>query len=437
MGPDESTPVVRREFLALAGSVTLAGCSNLPIIGSDDQRPTLNGTALSTIASGPMVSIAEPMPAPIEQAYIDEKVARVRSLLNSLPDTLGPDEIPNGAVRKQLVDRRTNAEGRLQKAMRTSTNLSRLEKLRDARREAAYVAATWSAINDDLTYATVLKRTRQVRSQVTNFRNQRRYIGNDPITAVLVQTAVDEALDSAQQSLQGQATTESHLPAFVIGEVASTNESARAAIDDGQHLYRQFTNSLSTQRFLRTRFKQTVAAIINHIDAQRGELPTVENPYELVERDVTNTPAGDMLDHLYNGISYESSYPSLSNTTWLAQRILDGQTQLAQLRALQTVRNRIANGEMFTAESADAVRRFRSQALSAIRNVRNSGRYPKLRQYMLAYLVGRIEDANEGFRELSGPTTPSTHAIAAYVRVMFVARAVPRATQRVGQLLME
>lgn len=428
----------RRGFVALLGSVGIAGCIDLPFIG--DQSVTLDGEAISAVTHGESVSVSKPLPVKIEQSYLTTQEQRVRKLLTGVPKRFSPEEIPNGVVRQDLNHQRIEAKRTLSDSTNTDSDFRTLEELRLAREYAASVAATWKAINGRLNHDTVAQRTETIRNQLNEFHDKQEYVGNDPVTAVLVHASVDEWLITAYDSFEAHDTPYKQLPSFEIGELVGREELVRAAIDQSGYLYNRFTEMLVQQRDLRPRFEQTAAELQTRIKSRRKELPDIgSDPGALVDQDVSGTPATELLEHLYYEATRVSSGSERKQSGGTAKRILEQQRQLTYLRALETARTRIEDGETFSIESADGVKQLRSQAITSIEQANNSAQYPQLGQYTLAPLDRFIETSDNQFRGSLGTVKVENiaHYTSIYPRTTLIAESVPAASTTVGDLLIK
>ncbi|MFC6974028.1 hypothetical protein ACFQL1_04045 [Halomicroarcula sp. GCM10025709] len=144
--------VTRRGFLSLVGAGALAGCSTLENATEEDV-PEINTYGLPDIEDGeePATPVPPTVPVDIEAAYLDEGRSRTTELLSTLPTALGPDDIPNGHVRGHLTTAAADARSNLDEALRSPTDLSALQSLRQAREHARYAAEGWAFVTEGRT----------------------------------------------------------------------------------------------------------------------------------------------------------------------------------------------------------------------------------------------------------------------------------------------
>lgn len=397
----------RRGFLALAGCTTVTGCTGLfdGLRGDGDDEVTVDGDALREAVSGEVPTAPDTIPVDIERAYLDESAARAREFLSSVPAPLGPDDLPNGAMRAELSDTYESATDALDAGANAESRFEAAESFREARRYARSVAASWAAIDEGLTRDEVREAAEPVRNALDDFRGRWRYVGDDPVRAVLVHATLESLVERAARQLRRvtnparrrareRRTRESPI---TVGETAGALERARAALDDVRYLYDRYTASLDDRRRLGSAFEAAGESLTATVEERRSDLPDGDrhDPSSFVDRDVDDTPVGSALAELH---SYVDSGYVLQNSRSLNQRasvVVAAHETLARVRAFESLRQRVADGEYVAVESVDDVRTLRENAVAAIETARESADRPHLDRRVVGDLSGSVSYADD------------------------------------------
>lgn len=181
------------------------------------------------------------MPVDIVPEHFDTTRDRVTTLLATLPIPLGPEDIPNGYIRKQVVNAAANATTRLSDARDAPTALVALLALQRARAEARYAAAGWAVVEQNRSVGPLKQEYQQVVSDARAVRDAHEYVGTDPVRAAVVHSRIEGMLEHVLESEEPR-RVETRL--LQVAEWGETVESARAHLDDVSHLGEQFTGSL-------------------------------------------------------------------------------------------------------------------------------------------------------------------------------------------------
>lgn len=422
----------RRAFLAVVGAAVAAGCSDGSLAGGTP-TPTIGGDALRDVVAGSLPTVPEPMPVGVERAHVADGAARARSLLDRVPEPLGPDEVPNEAVRRELVDRREHATVSLREAATAPSRFEALAHIARARRTAASVAGAWAASDGTVTTAETAARASPVRERLGAVRERRRYVGDDPVAGVLVHAAVEARLGEAAGRL-AELDHPTNYPdghALDVGEVASRVEAARAALDDATYLY----DRLDARRDLRPSFEAAAATVAEALRPRRRTL-TAGRSRELVDRDVDDDTAY-LLRILHGGATAPFRESAAGGPPFLARRVLHLHDQLATLHALEAARARVEDGETFPVRTADDVEGYRSAALAAVRDALDAGPHPQLRRHELATVVDIVASVDEELEHVGGTVAAGAlgEEVVRYVEARLLAEAVPAASRAVGDAL--
>lgn len=358
----------RRGFLALAGSATLAGCG---AVGSlwEDEPPTIDGGELRDAVSGETPTVTEPVPVDIEQSYLDGTTARARDLLSSVPAPFDAEEIPNGAIRTELERMYENATEALDRASEADSPAESMGRLRRARERARAVETAWAAIDGDRSRADVREAIPPVREEMDAFRGRWRYVGDDPVRAVLAHAQVEEWVAYTGRRLRNAGERPRHRRdnPVEVGEFAGSVESARAALDDAAYVYDRFASSLADSRSVGDGLRSAGESLTETLDERRAALPG--DPHDdasaLVDGDVEGTPAGFALSRLRD-VEYAHGLADERATGRRASVVVSAHDTLIRVRAFEILRERVANGDHVRVTSADDVRAIREAAIEAV-----------------------------------------------------------------------
>ncbi|RDI69797.1 hypothetical protein [Halopelagius longus] len=435
----------RRGALALFGSTFLAGCSELGV-GRGDSGPELDRSKLRTVASGEFPDASRTFPVDISTAFVDENVARARAALDSVPDPLGSEEVPNGAIREEMAHERTSAEDALDRATAAASSYERLDAAVDAREHAANLRGAWRAIDEDLTRAAVAERASSVREDLSAFTDRREYVGSDPVRAVLVHEEFEHRVARADSELDLNSGPQRRYDAdnpLAVGETAAAVERARANVAVANHVYDRFTDSLDEPRPLDNRLERAIATLGGRLSEALDDVPREtdgERP-TFVERDIEDTVAGMALDDLYGeardarNYRYEGERP--------AAAVIRMHRLLAGVEAFRTLRDRVADGESFPVESTGDVAAYRTAAVEAVEAARATDDYPLLTGVELPKVVARLSRADDELTPGDDGDDDAIRArwvrreIATYVAQRHVAEAIPNACRTTGDALSE
>ena len=427
------TDFTRRGALACLGA--LAGCSTTNPLGGG-RETELDATALRALGAESSPSIPERLPVGVGADHLAASEERARTLLAAVPATLGPDEIPNGAIRERIRRRREYAVERLDTAADAPTPFERLEALADARAEARFAAGAWRAIDQGLTRDDLAEEAETVRDDRTAFRERWQYLGGDPVVAVRVHAEIERRVEGGRADVAlGEPRRYRVGNPLGVGEVAEEIERARVAVADAAHLYDRLLASVDEPTDLRSRFVDARRTLRDAFEAERADLPDVdpERPWQVEGVEVADTPAERALDELYrpidprHGDGWDEAPPARS-LHW-AHASLIGVAAFGSLRA------RVADGETFAVESVDDVAAMRSEAVDAVRVAAADPSI--LTRTTLTDSTNRLRHADARLTETGDDTTAARirHEVSTYPVVWARARATPPASERVAGVL--
>lgn len=441
MSEGRSHATTRRDVLVLTGTTVFAGCSGLSGLG--DNSPTVTGENLRGVLSRDTPTVAKPLPVTVEAAHLDAHRDRARTLLSRVPTPLTRQDIPNGAIREDLTQMVEQATDALDRSRAASSPLAAMAALRRARREAGAVATGWAIIEEDRTREDIRTAAREQQDTVGEFRNRWRYVGSEPVPAALVHAMVERRVDEAEDRIENVLDPPERVAVrdnpVDMGELGGQVEAARAAREDGAYVYRRYRTSRQASHSLRATFEAAGESLGTTVAKRRHELPAEdpESPSAFVEQNIDGTPIGRAMLELYERVVYtvdEADEPADSRP---AGTVLAAHGTLAHLRAFAALRERVANDEYVTVETAEDVELLRERALDAVETALSASATPRLNRDLLTDLVGQIDYADEELREVVDNEEVEIEwldrELAGYVSAAAVATETPAASTTVAE----
>ncbi|ELZ29932.1 hypothetical protein C474_12886 [Halogeometricum pallidum JCM 14848] len=437
----------RRGVLALASSAALAGlagCSGLDGVNpfGEDDPPTIDASALEEALSGETPTVPEPLPVDVEAAYVDRRVAESRESLSSIPAPFDAGEVPNGMIREEfgrLYDRATESLDRVSDA---ASPADALEALRYARRSIREVEAAWAAVDSGLTAADLEASVPTVREAYESFRERWRYVGDDPVRAVLVHAKLEELVADAGRRLDRAPGRTRHPgeSALGVGEFAADLEAARAAVEQAGYLFDRFESSLASPRSVREELTAAGERLSSTLAARRDALSAPGPESEAasyVEGDAELTPVAHALADLRRSVEYADDIEDERKTGQRARVVVSALRTLTRIRAFESLRERVENEAYVTVENAADVRAIREAAVEAVGNALDSAANPLLVRSALRtggfdYVADRLHRYDEQ-EEVS--VTWLTDGLSGYVVVEATALATPETAAEAAEAI--
>ena len=419
---------------ALAALSALAGCGATNPLGDD--RTELDGAAIRALVDDSVPAVPERLPVGVGAAHLAASEERARALLDAVPASLGPDDLPNGAIRERIRRKREYAVEGLDAAAEAPTPFERLDALAGARADARFAAGAWRAIDDGLTRDDLRDEAGTVRDDRAAFRDRWRYFGGDPAVAVRVHAEIEERVDAGRADVAlGEPRRYRVGNPLGVGEIAEEIERAHVAVSDAAHCYDRLRASVDEPTDLRTRFLDARRTVREVFESERDDLPPVdaEEPWQVEGVDTEDTPAAEALEELYRPI--DPRHDDEWDDEWLARSLHWAHASLIGLRAFASLRARVADGETFAVESADDVAAVRREAIDAVRTA--AAEPTILGRTALTDAAARLGHADDRLTEVRDDVSAVQirNEVGRYLVVMARARAVSRASERVVEVL--
>ncbi|WP_226022114.1 hypothetical protein [Halomicrobium salinisoli] len=229
----------RRRLLAgcAAGLAGLAGCSGLSDLPGAGEDSPERVDVRSVAGDLSRVDLPEsPFPAAVPPSLAEAHRERTRELLSDVPRE---PEIPNGAVRSELVDERERAADDVNDE--EDVHQWPVEALGDWRRrrgEAAAVRGAYRAATGEGDGEDLAERRQSVRASLGEFAADWAYRAPDPVAAVLAHAPVESTVHDCRTLLEPHRPyPEDPLAApFRAGDAVGDVERADAALADATGL---------------------------------------------------------------------------------------------------------------------------------------------------------------------------------------------------------
>jgi len=422
----------RRRFLhglGVTAALGTAGCSGLSL-GSEEE-PRLAAQALQSLTSDPAPIIPQRLPVDIEGAYLESIATGVRETLETVPTPLTATHVPNGAIREDLTHLREHVETDLEAARDAPSPSEALEEYRRAGSTATELATAWAVIDDGLTRADVAERASAIDQTRSRFEQRWSYVGTDPVTASVLHAALERRVRTATRILAADDADRPDPPdnALTIGEFAGDLYQARAAIEDADYLYRQHTHALTDGDDLQDRLESAAEGLGRAITARKAQLPDVDasDPSTFVDRDISATPAAEVLQDLYRELDRSDSVAEEQAAGRPANAVLAAVWTLAQFRAFDSILEDVTEGASYAIETVDDIGTIRADAVNALTATTEALDASILANQTLDRLSGDLRFADRRLTDRHGAVRVSyiRYEIAQYVEIAAIARALP------------
>lgn len=393
-GSSDST---RRGFLALAGSaavgtgVALAGCNQLD---PRSKRTTISGDALSEAVARESPAVPQRLPIDVEQSYLDQSTESVRETLSTVPAPLTADQIPNGEIRRRLMQSYEDATERLQAVTQEDTTpATTLNRLQSAHREAGTAAAGWGAVESDYGYEALREESEKLLGDVDAFRRRWRYVGDDPVRSVLAHAEIEHNVANAGHNARSvlSQTTRQRETALSVGDSGGKLLSARNSLADASYLFDRYVDSLDSARPVGDGLRDAGESLIQTVENRRDSLPDQHSkPGAYVDADVDDTYVGYALEELRD-VDYAGGIEDERESGRWANVVLSGHQTLVKIRAFEQYRDRVERGDYPELQSAADVETIRDGALDTVETALDEQENHGLERRMLTDLVRTVE----------------------------------------------
>jgi hypothetical protein len=417
----------RRRLLVAAGTVALAGCSELDTGDSGDE---ISPTELPDVPDPDEIRpvLEDDLPVAIERSRLRDAAARTTDLLGEVPIPLDGTAIPNGHVREELTRAADGAGRHVERARAATTRLSAMRELRNARSDARFSAEGWAFVDSGRTATELREEGRAVVERANGFRSEYEYVGDDPVRAVVVHGHVESLLDRVRRDREPDVHHEAS-DLLTVAEWGEHVESARANLEDGRYVYEQFESSLSPDaRPLDARFDAAADALTAELERRREGLPA-----EPTDGD------GRYVQFVRSRLRSEAerSVDRVRGADETAAPVLEATEGLTYFLAHDRLMSRLEDGEEFQPEDGSDVRAARSGAVEAVRTALEETRRPVLMRGVLVRAARVIRNADREIARIRRSVSPARldDPMSEYLDATLRARSVPTACEQVLDVL--
>lgn len=419
----ETVRTTRRGLLALAGATAVAGCSGLPDFPAD-QTQTIRAYDLPDIDEDTDFTpvIPQALPVAISSNYFQRLQDRVTTLLSRLPTPFGPQHVPNGYIRRELLEAAADASNGLSEAWGARTGLVALQSLRRAREQGRFAAAGWEMADGGLTPENLQRERHRAVGDARELREHYEYRGADPIRAAVVHAELRSTLE---WTIRDEVRVDGNGELLTVASWGEEAESARASVSNVRHLLDQYTASLpSDAGSLAPTLTRTARSLFEELRSRRSSLapePTAG------EYGVAEWVVADLRREALRGPD------GLEEAIGPATRVVEAHRRLTHVRALGQVQERIESGDVSRAPSAEAVREVRQAAYDEFEMVLQRSPAPDLTRTAVTNAGWRVVNADRELSRARGRVSPASldDVVADYIIGAAVARAAPWAAQQV------
>ena len=365
-----SDGTTRRGVLATLAATGLAGCSGVGELPGVDGDRTIESRGLPTVevddptvGTSPELPVAPTYPVSVAAAQFRRHHDRVTTLLAELPTPLSAETVPNGHIRTEIADAVSEATTALADARAAQTERVALRRLRDARVEAGYAAAGWGFATGERELSAVQASLDEVVDEAREAQAGHEHVAGEPVVAAVGHAAVEGLF--ARATDRDTLNADSQL--LRVAETGGEVERIRAALADARHLDERLGETGEERHTERI---QTAAERL--FDQFRERQSGVTTPTPASER----SPGSEAIRELDRVVSNRRS--SVADADGPATALVTGTDELATLSAFETIRDRVAAGDLDRVESAAWVRRRREAAVTAVESALENAPAPPL-----------------------------------------------------------
>jgi hypothetical protein len=421
----------RRELLALSGSLglaSLAGClDRLPGSGPE----TLDGDALAGVADAETPEVSETLPVDIGASFIADQRGVAEAKLDSVPAPFDETAIPNGVIRERMNGEYETAREAIRASSGAGTAYERLDRATHARTSAHEVQAAWRAIEGEATVDDLRESRSTVGADVDALVSRWEYVGDDPVRAAIVHAEIEREIRGARNWLSFRERELEYAAdqPLDFADLAAAVERARIAVAVASYYFDQFRESLAREEHLRERFAAVRDAFDERIRTRGESLPEeTEDPTSLVDREVERTAGVIALDDILRDARWrikdrgdERDEPSLASAA------LGATETFVYLRAFETLRERIEEGDDVAVDDVEDVADLRADAVDAVTAARDADRNRLVVDAVLPRFARELRWIDDEVSEHQGDTRVdyAERKAAQYVVVTETCRAVP------------
>ena len=400
----------RRRFLAglAAGAAVVgAGCNGRPWDDDEAGATTFTRSEADSVLDEPAPAVDRPVPVEPTPKSIENERSRVDDLLAAVPDSLGPEDVPNGVVRASIADRRDSAlEYRTETVDATGAErYHALRTARDAREAARASATTLAAIDADREelLSELADERRALRSTLESRLEEVAYRGEDDadgrLRGALFYADLEDDLETAERRVD-RWDVDAASNVIDVGAGAGDLEFVTATTTVWNHCIDRYESVTDDRVDLESAFVDALDASVDRADGvdlpDQGEDDWLEALVDgEVEQGFDQTLLWDAVRPVYRG---EDRLRDALEDGRLGPGLAAALRFEQEYRAFEVVRDRFEDGELTAPETIDTIRTQRTAAISAAESATEAVTRPSLGVARLADTVRSLEWTDEAIR---------------------------------------
>lgn len=391
------TRINRRALLGTLGTglaASLAGCGFLDYDTST--ATTLDPDQVSEALSTPVPTYQTPTPVTPAQSAIQTGLDRTDDLLAAVPADLTASDVPNGAIRQRIEEKRKVAVREREDVTAVDSPYRQLRRTPHARDVAAEASVAFRAVEGETTLEEV-RAERDILSERVSADLQRlEYVGSDRARTLYLAQRLEYDLLGAGRELDRSLNAVD--PSVLdVGELGSRVEDARATRAVVDHLDTRHRARLTDPQSFGDAFRRALDRTIE--SASERSLPDRgDEPADLVETDIGDGPASTVLGHCIRQlIDVEARLRDRRADSRLAAGLQRAYAFERDYLACERVRQRIDQVE--TLDGVDPLWEARERAIRLVTEASIDPQMPTLPAAILSRLADRIGYIDEDVRQ--------------------------------------
>ncbi len=423
----------RRRLLSLAaaaGAASAAGCS---LSGDgDDDDPEYDEAAVADVPDREVPTIRKRLPAGVGEEHVEAGLTRARELLDRVPESVPPAEVPNEVVRERIERRRTEVAEDLESAAEPEASLEGLQRGRSAREDAAGVEAMYAVSVSERTLEDVLGRVDPVAREREAVESEFGYGGEGLIETLVTAGTAERYLATAGRILSSPEgrRQDSEVEVTTAAEAGGRIEEAAAYVEDARHIRERFAASHDDPDDFGATFEAALESLRADLAGRCSEYDGRRaTPSSLVDASVEDTPAEDVLADQLFSVRADCSRLEEDGDGRLARRLLRVHRAHHDVLALSEARQRVEDGQFRMPADAAAFDNRRARAMDAIESAASAAEHPRLTERLLEAAASRVE-RGDGARDGRASSGAVETAVREYDTAFVAATTATDATGR-------
>jgi hypothetical protein len=382
------TDPTRRRVLAGLGAAavaSLSGCSLLET--ADDEPPRFSSADVEAILSTSISEPRRPAPVTLGTGVLEDGLDRCSELIDTVPESISVEQIPNGAIRDEIATLRSDAVDDRDAVRDEPRPFDGLLALRDARETAREAATAYAAVQADLVRDVEVAR-REARTAVGTRLAQVGYAGDDRGRTLLVAYRIEQCLlDARRRVNRGFRTPDPTV--LDVGELAGDVEYATATLDAVEAIEQRHDATVDEPTDFTA---QTSAAIESTFRSlSRADLPDDASTREVFGQKLERQELQYLSQEALRGVNRWRDDLSSALTAGRFASGIDHAIRLERdARALDTVIQRIDDDDVPELASVDPIRDEREAAIEAAEAIPVSPTEPSLASDVVARSLQRL-----------------------------------------------